>query len=194
MNELLPIIFAATDAGHAVNEMTGVPAIDKLASTFHIEGPLLLAQAINFIVVAVLLWKLAFKPVTSTLDERKKKIEDGLQYAEEMKTRLADAEKQYAEKMKEASIEASKIVEEARDNAKTYLEKQTQEAVHKAEQIVAKGEESIRLERQQMLADLRKEVAQLVVQTSGKVLGRDLSGDEKTRFSETAAKELYSKN
>lgn len=178
----------------ASSSAEGSSPIEALSQSFHLEGPLFIAQVINFTVVAILLWKFAFKPVATTLEERKKKIEDGLQYAEEMKTRLADAERDYAEKMKEAAIEAGHIVEEARDNAKKYYEKQTQEAVAKAESIVAKGEESIRLERQQMLADLRKEVAELVVATSGKVLGRDLSGDEKTRFSESAAKELYSQN
>ncbi len=168
--------------------------IQALSNSFHLEWHLLLAQAINFIVVAFVLWKFAFKPVVSTLDTRRKKIEDGLQYAEEMKARLADAEKQYAEKMKEAAIEGSQIIEEARENAKTYLEKQTQEAVSKAEAIMAKGRESVELERKQMLSELRREVAHLVVQTSGKVLNRDLSAEEKTRFNDAAAKELYSKN
>lgn len=187
LNKLL-ILAAEAPAGESSSPL------DALSQSFHLEWHLLLAQGINFIVVAFVLWKFAFKPVVSTLETRKKKIEDGLQYAEEMKIRLADAEKQYAEKLKEAAIEGSKILEEARANAKTYLEKQTQEAVTKAEGIVAKGRESVELERKQMLAELRREVAHLVVQTSGKVLARDLSSEEKTRFNETAAKELYGKN
>ena len=193
MIDLLPnFIAVAAEASHEAAQSGTV--IEKLAATFHVEWHLLIAQAINFILVAIVLWKFAFKPVVNTLDSRKKKIEDGLQYAEEMKIRLADAEKQYSEKMKEAAIEGSKIVEEARENAKTYLEKQTQEAVNKAETIVAKGRESVELERKQMLSELRREVAHLVVQTSGKVLNRDLSSEEKSRFNDTAAKELYGKN
>ncbi|QYY36616.1 F0F1 ATP synthase subunit B [Ruficoccus sp. ZRK36] len=193
MIDLLPNLIAA--AAEVSHEGVGSGSvIEKLAATFHVEWHLLLAQGINFILVAIVLWKFAFKPVVSTLDSRKKKIEDGLQYAEEMKTRLAEAEKQYAEKMKDAAVDGAKIIEEARANAKTYLEKQTQEAVTKAETIINKGHESVELERKQMLNELRREVAQLVVQTSGKVLNRDLSGEEKTRFSEAAAKELYGKN
>ncbi|MBC2595516.1 F0F1 ATP synthase subunit B [Ruficoccus amylovorans] len=193
MIDLLPnLIAAAAEVSHGAAESGTV--VEKLASTFHVEWHLLLAQGINFIVVAFVLWKFAFKPVVATLETRKKKIEDGLQYAEEMKARLAEAEKQYAEKMKEAAIEGAQIIEEARENAKTYLEKQTQEAVTKAEGIVAKGRESVELERKQMLSELRREVAHLVVQTSGKVLNRDLSAEEKSRFNETAAKELYGKN
>jgi len=165
-----------------------------LGNYFHVEPTLLLAQGINFIVVAVVLWKFAFKPVMATMEERQKKIQDGLQYAEEMKARLADAEKQSAEKIKEASEEAAKIVAEARENAKNFLEKQNQDAVHHAEQIIAKAHASMEQEHNQMLADLRQEVARLVVATSAKVLDHELSEADKSRFSESAAKELYGNN
>ena len=47
----------------------------------------LIAQMVNFIIVAVVLYKFAVKPIAATLDERQQKISEGLQYAEEMKTR-----------------------------------------------------------------------------------------------------------
>ena len=46
------------------------------------------------------------------------------------------------------------------------------------------------VERQTLVAEARQEFAQLVVETSTKVLDRELSDDEKTRFSESASKEL----
>ena len=51
-------------------------------------------------------------------------------------------------------------------------------------------EEALELERRKMLDDVRAEVARLVVATSAKVLTRELSESEKTRYTETAAREV----
>ncbi len=174
-------------------EATGNP-IQAIANQFHVDWPFLIAQIINFCIVATLLYKFAFKPVVATLDERQKKIQDGLQYAEEMKSRLADAEKQHAETLKKAAEEATQLVNEARDNAKAYYDKQTQEAAAKASDIVKKAEQAMEQERKQMISEVRKEVAQLVVQTTSKVLGSELNESDRSRYSEAAAKQLYGNN
>ncbi|GHB96774.1 F0F1 ATP synthase subunit B [Cerasicoccus arenae] len=174
-------------------EKLGQTASD-LGNYFHVEPALLFAQGLNFIIVAVVLWRFAFKPVMATMEERQRKIQDGLQYAEEMKAALANAEKDSAEKIRQASDEAAALVASARDNAHKFEESQKADAVKQAEQIIVKAHAANELERKQMLADVRHEVAQLVVATSAKVLNRDLSADEKGRFSESAAKELYASN
>lgn len=192
MFEILTVIAAAGEFASAEKEALGVA--DKITGEFGVDWNFFIAQVINFLVVASILWYFAFKPVIKALDERKRKINDGLQFAEEMKVRLAETEKQAADKLREASDEASNIVKEARENASAFVEKQTQDAVHKAEQIVAKAHEAMASERKQMLTEVRQEVAKLVVQTSAKVLDRELSTDEKGRFSESAAKEIYAQN
>ena len=53
-----------------------------------------------------------------------------------------------------------------------------------------KAREQMQLERQTLVAEARQEFAQLVVETATKVLDRELSDEEKTRFSESASKEL----
>ena len=75
---------AEASAAHA-EAATG---ISKIVQDFGISWPFFLAQVLNFSVVGFVLWKFAFKPVIATLDERQKKISDGLKYAEEMKAKL----------------------------------------------------------------------------------------------------------
>jgi F-type H+-transporting ATPase subunit b len=169
-------------------------AIETIAGEFGVTLPTLIAQMINFCLVATALYFLAVKPVAATLDERQQKIADGLQYAEEMKTQLAEAERERAEKVKQAAIDAQKILTEAREQSKEMIEQKTQEAAAQAEAIIRKASEATELERQKMLSDVRQEVARLVVATSSKVLSRDLSDAEKSTFSESAAKELASSN
>ena len=131
---------------------------------------------------------LAVKPVAKTLDERQQKIADGLQYAEEMKTQLAEAERERAEKIKEAAQEAQRILSEAREQSKEMIEQKTQEAAAQAEAIIRKASEATELERQKMLSDVRQEVARLVVATTSTVLSKELSDADKQSFSDAAAK------
>ena len=168
---------------------------DKLTMVtdkFGVKLPTLIAQMINFCLVALVLYKFAVKPIVATLDERQQKIADGLQYAEEMKAQLAAAERERAEKIKQAAVDAQKILTESREQSKEMIEQKTQEAAAQAEAIIRKASEATELERQKMLSDVRQEVARLVVATSSKVLSRDLSDAEKQTFSDSAAKELAS--
>ena len=164
----------------------------EIAGKFGVTWGTLFAQMVNFCLVAFVLYKLAIKPVAATLDERQQKIANGLQYAEEMKTQLAAAERERAEKIKAAAVEAQKILTESREQSKEMIEQKTQEAAAQAEAIIRKASEATELERQKMLSDVRQEVARLVVATSAKVLSRDLSDAEKSTFSESAATELAS--
>ncbi|MEC8650506.1 MAG: F0F1 ATP synthase subunit B [Verrucomicrobiota bacterium] len=182
------LLFAAAPQEAVATE--GV--IADIAGKFGVTWPTLIAQIVNFILVAGVLYKFAVKPIAATLEERQQKIAEGLQYAEEMKAQLAQAERERAEKVKDAAAQAQRILSESRKQSKEIIEQKTQEAAAQAESIIRKASEATELERQKMLSEVRQEVARLVVATTGKVLSRDLSDSEKATFSEAAAKELAS--
>lgn len=188
-------VVAHVDAHGAVVHAEAAPEENKLTmitEKFGVSLPTLIAQMINFCLVAFVLYRFAIKPIAATLDDRQQKISDGLQYAEEMKTQLAAAERERAEKVKEAAIEAQRILTEAREQSKEMIEQKTQEAAAQAEGIIRKASEATEMERKKMISDVRQEVARLVVLTSSKVLARDLSEADKQTFSDSAAKELAS--
>jgi len=164
--------------------------VTKIFRDFGISWPFLTAQIVNFCVVAVILWRFAFRPVLATLDERKKKIADGLRYTEEMKAKLEAVQQESAASAKRAQADATRIIDEARKAAKEFLEKQTQEAAAKAGDMLAKAEQVIELEKRKMLAEARSEIARLVVETTQRVLAKELSEAERSRYNESAAREL----
>ena len=182
----------SAEVAHSEEEHAEGNKLTMITDKFGVTLPTLFAQMVNFCLVAIVLYKFAVKPIAATLDERQQKIADGLQYAEEMKTQLAEAERERAEKIKAAAAEAQKILTESREQSKEMIEQKTQEAAAQAEAIIRKASEATELERQKMLSDVRQEVARLVVATSSKVLSRDLSDAEKQTFSDSAAKELAS--
>ena len=189
---LIAVPDAVTGTMEGSQEVAADNKITMITDKFGVSVPTLIAQMVNFCFVALVLYYFAVKPISTTLEERQQKISDGLQYAEEMKTQLAEAERERTEKVKQAAIGAQKILAEAREQSKEMIEVKTQEAAAQAEAIIRKASEATELERQKMLADVRQEVARLVVATSSKVLSRDLSDAEKSTFSESAAKELAS--
>src|SRR5436853_439756 len=139
------LLFLAAAAAHPEAAAHGEAAsgITKITQDFGISLPFLLAQILNFSVVAFILWKFAFKPVMATLDERQQKIASGLKYAEEMQAKLAATQQESAAVIKQAQVEAVRIIDDARKSAKDYLDRQTQEASVKANDLMTKAQQAI---------------------------------------------------
>ena len=178
----------AAEAAAAHGESGG--GITKIFQDFGISLPFILAQILNFSVVAFILWKFAFKPVLATLDDRQKKIADGLRYADEMKAKLEATQQETAAILKRASVEAGRIVDEARKTGKEYLDKHTLETAAKVNDMLAKSRQAVELEHRKMLADARTEIARLVVVTTERVLARKLTEADRASYNDTAAREL----
>ena len=172
----------------ALASLSDVPT--RILEEFGVDTPLLIAQAINFVIVAFVIWQFAIKKILLTMDEREKKIADSLKNAEKIKLELEATEKQQNETLQEASLEAKKTVASAQEQAKSYIEAQKEEARKQAEEIVEKARSAMELERQRVLNEAREEISSLVILTTSKVLQRELGDDEKSRFSESAAKEI----
>ena len=166
--------------------------ITKITHDFGVSTPFLFAQIVNFLLVAFLLWKFAFKPVIATLDERQKKIASGLQYADEMKAKLEAIQQESVASSKRAQADASKVIDEARKAAKDFLDKQTAETSARAAEILAKAQQAIEFEKKKMLAEARTEIARLVVATTQRVLAKELSDADRSRYNEAAAREVTS--
>jgi F-type H+-transporting ATPase subunit b len=162
----------------------------SVLSDFGVEKPLLLAQIVNFAIVAFLLWKFAFKPVMATIDARKKTIDDGLRHAEELKAKLEAAQQAAEAQLREASAKGQQIVAEAQKIAREFSDKQQKEAVEKANAVITKAQAAIELEKNKMLAEARVEIARLVVATTERVLAKELSEADRARFNGAAAREL----
>ena len=167
----------------------GDPA-QGIVETFGIDWPMLIAQAINFLIVAIVIWKFAFKNVLSTIKEREKQISDSLKNADRIKLELEETEKQQQQTLQDASLEAKKTISSAQEQAKALIESQKDDARKQAEEIIAKAKVAMEQERERVLLEAREEIASLVVLTATKVLSKDLSEEEKEKFSSQATKEL----
>ena len=155
-----------------------------------VDWPLFIAQTISFLVVAGLLYKFAYKPILTVLEERRKRIADGLANAEKIKHELARTEAARQEVLNQAHLQANKLIEEARAAAARVQEQETQKAIAAAEQIIAKAREAAAQDHARMLAELKREVGRLVVETSAKVAGKILTVEDQQRLAEETNRQL----
>ena len=164
--------------------------VQELARTFGVDWPHLTAQIISFGIFCALLYWLAYQPVLKMLDERRRQIALGLENTEKINAALAGIEAQRQAVLSEAQAQSTKLLTEARDIAARLRDQEAQRSASAAQQILLQAREAAAQEHARMLADLRREVGRLVVQTTGAVIGKVLTPDDQRRLAEETARSL----
>jgi F-type H+-transporting ATPase subunit b len=164
-----------------------------MLETLGVKWPEFIASLINFSIVLFVLWKFAYGPIINILAARRQKIIDGVTNADKIKAELARTEADRQKILAEAGDKANKLIEDARAAAARVSEVETQKAIAAAEQIVSKAREAAAQERAVMLAQLKREVGRLVVQTTATVTGKILTPDDQRRLAEETEKQLSAK-
>jgi F-type H+-transporting ATPase subunit b len=160
------------------------------AETFGWNWQLFLSQVISFSIVAFLLRRFAYKPILAVLEERRRRIEEGLINADKIKKELAEAEKRYQEIVAKANADAQKMIDEARESSAHLAERKQQEAIAAAEQIIGKAREAAALEHERTMESMKRELGRLVVETTAKVTGKVLTSEDQKRLQEEAARQV----
>ena len=155
-----------------------------------IYWPKLVAQVVNFGIVLFILWKFAYRPVLAMLEQRRQRVAEAMANAEKAKAELAKADADRQEILSKANQEANKLIEEARAAAARVREQETQKAIAEAAQIMAKAQEAAAQEKVRMMAELKREIGHLVVQTTGRVTGKVLTQDDQQRLAQETTREL----
>ena len=161
------LLFAAEPA-HAVAPDT---FWGRVSSQLHLDPKIILAQAIGFLVMFVILWRLVFRRVGGVLDRRRDDIvarmeeiernqDEAAQLRQQVDERLAgieqDAQERIAQATRQAVERSAAILEEARASADDELQR---------------ARETIERERDDAILSIRAEVADLVVQATTRILG-----------------------
>lgn len=173
-----------------MSEIMFAGIVGDTARAFGVDWHYFIAQVISFSIVAFLLHRFAYRPVINVLEERRQRIAEGLENAEKIKSELARTEAARQEVLNQANTQANKLIEEARQAAARVREQETQKAIAAAEQIVAKAREAAAADHARMMAELKREIGRLVVQTTATVTGKVLTPDDQKRLAEETTRQL----
>ncbi|AXK39217.1 F0F1 ATP synthase subunit B [Crenobacter cavernae] len=134
----------------------------------------LLGQAITFAILVWFTMKFVWPPLTNMMDERAKRIADGLAAAERGKQDLEAAEKRVADELRKAKGQSTEIVLSAEKRANQIVEEAKEAARTEGARLVADAKSEIEQEVLRAKEALREQVAALAVDGAEKILRREI--------------------
>lgn len=137
----------------------------------------LFAQALAF---AGLIWIIATKiwgPLQAAIEERQKKIADGLAAADRSKRDLAQAEEKVAEVLREARAKANEIIAQAEARRAQIVDQAKEEAVVEAKRIRLQADAEIDAAATRAKEELRRQVAALAVAGAERLIRKEIDGN-----------------
>jgi len=138
----------------------------------------LIAQILNFLVLLVILAKFAYKPLLQAMDDRRNRIINDLDSAEQTRLDAEALKEQYAEQLAGARQEATEIVTKANQIAQNIHDELVEQARVEQEAMMANAKERIEQEKQQALLDIRTEVIKLSTLIAGKIVNQKLNSEK----------------
>ncbi len=134
----------------------------------------LIGQSLAFAVFVWFCMKFIWPPIVNALEERKKRIADGLAAAERGQHEQQLAEQRSAEKLRQAKEKAQEIIAQAERRASEIVEDSKQQARKEGDRLLEAAKAEIDQEVNRAREGLRKQVVALAVAGAGKVLGREI--------------------
>lgn len=142
----------------------------ELFTTFGLNAKLLLIQAVNFGVLLSALTYFLYKPLMNTIDERRRKIAEGVEAAEAASQRLADADAESKELVGAGAREAEGLVAAARIRAEEKGGEIVKGAEAKAEAVLRDAAARAEEAKRQALSESEREIAKAALLAAEKIL------------------------
>ena len=134
----------------------------------------LATQIVNFLILLLILYFFAYKPVMKMLDERSRKIRESMDEVQKVKEQAAQTEEEFKKKIDAASKEGQEVIARAMRTGEEARQRAQLEAKQEAQGLVEKARVEIQRERDETISELRQEFADLTVVAAEKVIGQSL--------------------
>ena len=130
---------------------------------------------IGFSLVFFILAKFAWKPLLKGLNERDNSIAQALQAAESAKRDVSQMHSENEKLFAEAKAERDKIIQEAREFKETVMNEAREHAKLEGHKMITEAREAIKNERAAAIQEIKRQVTELSVAISEKILVKELS-------------------
>jgi F-type H+-transporting ATPase subunit b len=159
-----PAVTAAAEGGESTG---GIAALG-------FSLPALVSNLINFTILLIVLKLFLYKPVLRLLDDRRRRIQEGFDRAEQAESQASASEHETREAIEQAQREARELVQQAHEAAAQLRAQLEERARADAEQIVSRAREEVQVERDQAIEQLRREFADLTITAAERVTRQSL--------------------
>ena len=147
-----------------------------------INLPGLLTQFVNFGLLLLILWVFLHKPLRRVLDERRRRIEEGLHASETAKVAAEEAHQEAEGEVQRGREAGQALVAQAQEIAQRVQREARDTARAEAEQLLERARQEIQQERDVAIAELRAQFAALTIGAAARVIGRSLDAADHQRL------------
>jgi len=170
--------------------MLFAPFIAEESPTALVVHPFwVLVSIVNFLVLLYLLRRFMWGPILATLDRRAAKIREGLELTESARREREQLKQEVEKILGEARREAAAIAERTTKAAEAAATDIRTQAKAEADRIREKGRTDAEHLHDQALAQLRGEVASMVVLAASRILGREIDAEQHRALIERSLEE-----
>ncbi len=148
--------------------------MDEALGKLGINGPFLLSQIINFLILFGALSVLLWKPLMQRLDERRQRLEKEKEDAEALAQARANIQDEREKVLEQAQAEGQKVIADARERAKALTEQTHHKARQEAESILTEARQAAEEERNRVLGEMRGQIAAMAMAAAHKIIGEAL--------------------
>lgn len=144
--------------------------MESIISTFHIDWKIIIAQAVNFAVVFVVLYIFALKPLNKLMSERGEKIKRGVSDAKENSILLEQTKKEYEQVLQDAKKEAQKLWEVGKKEAEQKKAFMIEEAQSQVQSLIENGKKTLEAQKAKMVEEAKSELTSLAMLAAEKIM------------------------
>jgi F-type H+-transporting ATPase subunit b len=142
----------------------------------------LFGQIFTFAVLVAFVWRVLWGPMTQMMEDRRKRIAEGLAASERGKHDLELAEYRAAERLREAKQDAADLMAAANKRANEIIEEAKQQARVEGQRQLDTALAEIQQEINRAKEDLRKQVVNLAIESAEKILEREIDATKHREF------------
>jgi len=142
----------------------------------------MIAQVVNFLILAAILRALAYEPVAKMLKQRSDKIKDAINKADADKKAAEETLAQYKKQLADAQIRAQEIVDKAEITARQERDALVAETKKEIERLKQNAQLEIQNERNRAFEQMQKEIVNLSLAAAEKIVAKNLTSKENDKL------------
>jgi F-type H+-transporting ATPase subunit b len=150
----------------------------EILRNFGVNPLLLVAQAVNFLIVLYVLKRFLYKPILAVIKKREESIKEGLKQAEEARILMEKTAAREREVAKRAQEESRKLLEETKKQRDEIFKATEVSAQKRAAQILSEAKKQITFETAKAQKELSMKVSGLAVEFLQKSVGELFSNED----------------
>ena len=148
----------------------------------NIEPGLIIWTVITFIILLVVLRKVAWGPILTTLEQREQTIRNSLEEAQRARQEAEQLLGQHQQMLAEANREVMRLLEQGREEAERLRLSMTEHAREEAQRLTEAARRDIVRERQRAMQELKNTAADLALAAAGRLLHAAMTGEDHRRL------------